>query len=198
MEKQTLDCLGKNCPIPVVEAKKALAKMTEGEWLEVRVDGNTQVQNLERLAKNLGSEVSSQPEDDHFLVTIQKAANASKEMGQSAAAQGKTLVIFSAEHMGEGDEELGKILMKSCVFSITQLDPLPDRLIFYNGGVKLTTAGSPVLEDLQNLETAGVEIFSCGTCLKHLGLEKDLKVGMVSNMYEILEMQMQAGRIIRP
>ena len=88
--------------------------------------------------------------------------------------------------------------MKAFVFSITQMDPLPDRLIFYNYGVKLTTVDSPLLEDLKRLAQAGVEIFSCGTCLKHLGLEDQLQVGQVSNMYDILEMQLKSGHLIKP
>ena len=71
-------------------------------------------------------------------------------------------------------------------------------MIFYNGGVYLTCEGSPVLEDLQKLADAGVEIFSCGTCLNFYGLQDRLKVGQVTNMYAIVEKQQQAVRIIRP
>ena len=55
-----------------------------------------------------------------------------------------------------------------------------------------------MLEDLNKLANAGVEIFSCGTCLKHFDIEDKLAVGAVTNMYVIVEKQIQAGIIVRP
>ncbi len=195
--RKAVNCLGLECPLPVIEAKKALAAVDEGSWVDVSVDGNTQVQNLTRMAKNQGFVVETEPLGENFVVHIQKG-KAQAETEASAPAAGPTTVVFSSDCMGRGDDELGHILMKAFVFSITQMDPLPDRLIFYNYGVKLTTAGSPVLEDLKRLSQAGLEIFSCGTCLKHLGLEDQLQVGEVSNMYDILEMQLKSGHLIKP
>ena len=195
--RKTVDCLGLECPLPVIEAKKALAEVEEGTWVDISVDGNTQVQNLTRLANNRGFAVETEPLGDNFIVHIQKGPEQA-EAEATAPAAGPTTVVFSSDCMGRGDDELGHILMKAFVFSITQMDPLPDRLIFYNYGVKLTTGNSPMLEDLKRLAQAGVEIFSCGTCLKHLGLEDQLQVGQVSNMYDILEMQLKSGHLIKP
>ena len=64
--------------------------------------------------------------------------------------------------------------------------------------MKLTCEGSPLLEDLKTLEAEGVEILSCGTCLGFYGLKEKLAIGSVSNMYEIVEKQMNADRILRP
>lgn len=126
----------------------------------------------------------------------------SAEKGSGAAfgnaPQGKTVVVFSSRFMGTGDDELGAVLMKSFVFSLTQLDRLPDTMLFYNGGAFLTTAGSPVLEDLKALAAEGVTIQTCGTCLRHYHLEDKLQVGTVTNMYEIASQLMTAGRIVRP
>ena len=99
--------------------------------------------------------------------------------------------------MGHGDDELGAVLIKAFIFALTQQDDLPDCILFYNGGVKLTCEGSPALEDLNKLACAGVEIFSCGTCLKHYGIEDKLAVGEVTNMYVIVEKQLQAGVVVR-
>ena len=81
---------------------------------------------------------------------------------------------------------------------MTQLEELPNTMLFYNGGAKLTTEGSESLEDLKSLEAQGVEIMTCGTCLDYYGLKEKLKVGTVTNMYSIVETMNQAGRIIRP
>ena len=45
-----LDCMGMSCPLPVVEAKKAIDAMNEDGILEVEVDNQTCVENLRRLA----------------------------------------------------------------------------------------------------------------------------------------------------
>ena len=111
---------------------------------------------------------------------------------------GNTVVGVSSDRMGEGNEELGHVLIKGFLFALTQLDKLPKTMLFYNGGAKLTTEGSESLEDLKSLEAQGVEIMTCGTCLDYYGLKDKLKVGTVTNMYSIVETMNQAGRIIRP
>ena len=68
----------------------------------------------------------------------------------------------------------------------------------YNGGAKLSVEGSDSLEDLKLLESQGVEILTCGTCLNHYGLTEKLAVGNVTNMYVICEKMMQAGKVVKP
>ena len=58
--------------------------------------------------------------------------------------------------------------------------------------------GSPALEDLKSLEAQGVEIMSCGTCLDYYGLKDKLVVGNVTNMYNIVETQAKAAKVIKP
>jgi hypothetical protein len=43
-----------------------------------------------------------------------------------------------------------------------------------------------------------VEILSCGTCLDFYGLKEKLKVGIISNMYDIAQSLLEADRLIRP
>ena len=105
-------------------------------------------------------------------------------------------MVISSNAMGNGDDELGKKLIKGFIFSLTQMDTLPDTMIFYNGGAFLTAQDPDTIKDLKALSAAGVEIITCGACLQHYGLTA--QVGEVSNMYVIAEKQMQAGRIIRP
>ena len=100
--------------------------------------------------------------------------------------------------MGEGSDELGAILMKAMGYAITQLNPLPDTVIFYNGGAYLTCEGSPILEDVKTLAAEGVEILTCGTCLNFYGLTEKLAVGSVTNMYTIVEKMNGADLIIKP
>ena len=110
----------------------------------------------------------------------------------------KKIVVLSSEMMGSGDDKLGTILMKNFIYSITQLEELPNTFLLYNGAVKLACNGSESLEDLEGLQASGVKILCCGTCLKYFGLTDQLAVGEISNMYTIAETQMDADLIIRP
>lgn len=89
--------------------------------------------------------------------------------------------------MGKDNAELGKILMKSFIYTVSETSPYPKCLVFYNNGVRLTCEGSPVLDDIKKLEDLGVEVISCGTCLDFLNIKDDLRVGSISNMYTIYE-----------
>ncbi len=198
MEK--LDCKGMACPLPVVNAKKALAEMSEGQ-LEVAVDNKTAVQNLQNLGKSLKVETEAieRGEADFAVVFTKTGAEAPAEDGcGELVPAGDKVVVLSSEFMGTGDDELGAVLMKAFTFALTQQDELPQVILAYNGGVKLTVEGSPVLEDLQKLADAGVEIYSCGTCLNHYGLTEKLAIGEVTNMYVIAQKQLEARVVVRP
>lgn len=108
------------------------------------------------------------------------------------------VLVISSEKMGEGNDELGGILIKSFIYALTDLEKIPSTIIFYNGGAKLTTKESPILEDLKKLEEAGAEILTCGTCLNYFGLTESLSVGKVTNMYTIAEKMDSAIKIIKP
>ena len=194
----TVDALGDKCPVPVVKAKKALSTMDTGT-LTVLVDNETSVKNLESFANSQKCDVTSeQLDEEKFEVRIVKTEESAAAPAEGGAGVGPCVVVVPSGVMGHGDDELGDVLIKAFVFAVTQQDELPDSMLFYNGGVKLTCEGSPVLDDLKKLADAGVEILSCGTCLKHYGIEGELAVGEVTNMYVIVEKQMQAGIIVRP
>lgn len=108
------------------------------------------------------------------------------------------MVVLSSDEMGSGDPVLGKALMKAFVYALTEQDVLPDTILLYNGGAKLSVEGAPTLADLKLLESQGVEIMTCGTCLNHYGLTEQLAVGSVTNMYAIAEKLMGAARVVRP
>ena len=100
--------------------------------------------------------------------------------------------------MGEGNEQLGKALMKGFIYALTELEKLPKTILLYNGGAKLSVEGSDSLEDLKLLESQGVEILTCGTCLNFYEISDKLSVGSVTNMYAIAEIMRKASKIIKP
>jgi selenium metabolism protein YedF len=139
--------------------------------------------------------------ENKHIIRILVGDTAGEEARDAEAApnvSSKTVVVLSSDTMGSGDQDLGRVLMKGFVFALTELDRLPDKILLYNSGVKLSVAGSDSLGDLQKLEERGVEILNCGTCLNFFNLTNELAVGSVTNMYEIVQSQMEAGTIIQP
>ena len=200
-----LDERGKQCPLPVIEAKKALEASAPGEKVEVVVDNEIAVQNLSKMADHKGLAVCSEKTGDReFLVTITAGEGNDQASEAPAAAEEVTctpdgmVVVLSSNQMGQGDEALGKLLMKGFVFALTQQDMLPETILLYNSGAFLSCEGSDNLEDLKTLEAQGVEILTCGTCLNHYGLAEKRQVGGVTNMYEIVEKMTKASVVVRP
>ena len=160
--------------------------------------------NLEKMAGQMGYGVESSKEEEKTWKVVLHVSGQEKSAEEIPAdsclvpAKKKTVVAVTADHMGEGNEELGKVLIKGFLFAQTQLETLPDTILFYNGGAKLTCEGSDSIEDLKKLEEAGVQILTCGTCLNYYGLTEKLKVGGVTNMYVIAQTMAEADLVVRP
>ena len=204
MEKK-MDCKGMACPLPVVNAKKAAEGLHSGDVLTVLVDNEIAVQNLTRFAehKGFGVRAEKRAEREYAVVMqIQRIAaeNAREEEVVCAVDSRRKgmLVVLSANVMGTGDIRLGTSLMKAFVFALTKQDQLPDTVLCYNTGAYLTCEGADTLEDLKLLESEGVTILTCGTCLDFYGLKEKLAVGGVTNMYDIVERMENAAQIIKP
>lgn len=195
-----VNAIGELCPMPVVKAKNALEKLSPGETLTVLVDNQIAVSNLERFARSQGGDFGAVPEEGGtYRVTIVKKEKQTDALPLIACGpQGPTVVAMGSNRMGDGDEALGKILIKGFLFALTQLDEVPDAILFYNSGAFLTTEGSDSVQDIKALEAAGAEIFTCGTCLNHYALQDKLQVGQATNMYSIVEKLTAAGKVIRP
>ena len=106
------------------------------------------------------------------------------------------IVVITSDKLGAGDEELGKLLMKPYTYTLNETKPYPKALIFMNSGVKLAAEGSEALENIQKLSEKNIEIISCGTCLDFFSLKDKLKVGIIGNMYTIVEYMNNASKVI--
>lgn len=204
MEK-IVDARGLTCPQPVIKAKEALKGMAEGT-LKVLVDNEIAVQNVMKLGsyEKLApvSEKKGEGEFEILFHVDKKQEDTEKTVTEAECIpdiRKKGLVaVLSSDQMGDGSEELGRLLMKGFVYALTQLDELPETVLIYNGGAKLSVEGSQSLEDLKTLEAQGVEVLTCGTCLNFYGLSEQLSVGSVTNMYEIVEKMAGARVVVRP
>ena len=200
-----VNAMGDTCPIPVVKTKNAIKEMGGAGTVEVLVDNEIAVQNLTKMANQKGYQISSKKLEEHkyqALITVGEVASEEPAEEETYcvpdARAKKTVVVIDTNIMGRGNDELGKVLMKGFIYALTQQDVLPNKIVFYNGGATLTCEGSDSLEDLQSLEAQGVEIVTCGTCLNYYEMSDKLKVGTVTNMYDICETMVTADLIVKP
>jgi len=169
-----IDARGKSCPKPMMMADETLQKMGEG-IVEILVDNEGAVNNLTWFANKNRFAVESAREGRDWRVKIAKGEAC--EPAEEAPRERKDLMlIVGTDTMGK-EEELGKILMKAFFETIKVAKEFPHTIFFLNAGVKLTTTNEETVPILKGLEEMGVEIFSCGTCLKYYGLEDSLRVG---------------------
>jgi selenium metabolism protein YedF len=199
-EMKIVDCRGLACPQPVIDTKAALAGATAP--ILVIVDDQGSCTNVKRFAESQGGRVSVEQQGDEFHLTIEPghgapAAETPPIVCETTSAK-NTVVYVSSEGMGRGDEELGATLMAAFLDTLSQFKGEISHAIFVNAGAKLATEGSPVLEQLRQLDQVGVQVLVCGTCLNHFDIKDRLAVGGVSNMYAIIDTLSKAGRIIRP
>lgn len=183
--KNQIDARGMDCPRPVIMTKKELDNLKTGSITTI-VDNEVARENVSKLAASMGYSFSVEEKDGDFYININKDGEKIEEVKEDRKLKDMTIGIAS-DTMGSGDDTLGKILMKSFIYTVSETEPYPSTIVFYNGGVRLTVEGSEVIDDLIALEKKGVEIISCGTCLDFLELKEKLKVGSISNMYTIYE-----------
>ena len=189
---KSLDVRGMACPLPVVSVKRAL-ESTKGE-LQVLLDAGAPLENVKRFAEGRGYLVLEEPVEGGFALTI---SGAKKREVVAAERAGTCVMLIGSDRLGDGPEELGRLLMKNFIITLMELLELPDRMLFLNSGVLLTTAGSEVLEALAALGNRGVEVLSCGVCLDFFKKKEQLCAGAVTNMFTIAETLLQARSVVR-
>ena len=190
-----IDCTGKTCPLPVIEAKKVLEDKEVNE-ISVLVDNSISRENVMRFLESQGFSVTVMEEKGKHRI---EGTRNKETTEQSSITNTKKLLVFvDGETVGRGSEELGAILMRSFLLTLKELNPLPWRIIFINSGVKLAVDGSPYIGALNDLVAIGAEILSCGTCLDYYRVKDRLMVGRISNMYEIESSFLEATNVIKP
>ncbi len=184
---KNIDARGMGCPKPVIMTKKELDLLGKGTITTI-VDNEIAKENISKLASSLGYSFDIEEKDEDFYISINKDGVSTVKENSDKENKLKDMTIgISSDIMGSGDKTLGKILMKSFIYTVSETEPYPSTIVFYNTGVKLTIEDSEVLDDLIALEKEGVEIISCGTCLDFLEVKDKLAIGSVSNMYTIYE-----------
>jgi selenium metabolism protein YedF len=192
-----VDCRNMACPIPVVTVKRSLEE-SKGEPVRVLVDPGAPRENVARFALNRGFRVEESEFEGGFSLTISPSGDLEAAEQTQEAKRGRGVVLITSDRLGDGPEELGRLLMKNFIITLIDVRNPPDRMLFLNSGVLLTTEGSEVLEALEKLGNMGVEVMSCGVCLDYFNRKEKLRAGVVGNMFTIAEALLQAGSVVRP
>lgn len=190
-----IDAIGDKCPLPVIKTKNALKEIESGV-LEVLVDNEISMENVEKICLEKKLSYSIIKDNNIYKISIVKTNENKKENSEENTLG--TVIVIDSDEMGKGDPKLGKALMKAFIYTLTELETLPETIILYNKGVFLAAEGSDSIEDLEKLSSLGVNIFSCGACVNFYELVEKVKIGSVTNMYNILNLQTKARRIIKP
>ncbi len=202
-----IDARGLGCPKPVLLAEEELNKIDEG-IVEVLVDNEASTENLGTFSRKNGFYLETSKENNYWRVKLVKGHvgdvvgdERRPDAGRSAESTGEQetkmnlLLVVGTDSIGK-EEELGKTLMKGFFETMKVTGEIPDMIFFLNAGVKLTTLNTDIVPVLQEIEAMGVEIFSCGTCLKYYGLESGLKVGYSGTTNHIVEGMIDFRKIV--
>lgn len=193
-----IDCRGLACPAPVLKTKEAL-EADRSSAIEITVDNEASRQNVARFLQSQGYDVSFADEGSVFQVIgtspgdVEPTAPSHEALD---AAEKKILVLVTSNCMGHGDDALGAKLIASFLKTLQEMGNDLWRLIFLNNGVKLTIEGSEVLPVLQEYEEQGLTILVCGTCLTHFDLLEQKRVGVTTNMLDIVTAMQLADKVI--
>ena len=206
MRDKNLELRGRACPEPVTETLELLRAEPGPSALTVLVDNDGAAENVRRAAVRSGAEVAvRQDGPDVWQVVIERAGGAHAPTDEQTLApvrpateRRRAAVLICSKRFGEGSDELGRNLMQAFVKTIKEVVPLPGWVLMVNSGIKLACEGSRVIDELRNLVDLGVEVRACGTCLDYFELKDKLRVGVVTNMYEIVTVINQADHVMRP
>lgn len=195
--KKFIDAKGKNCPMPVIMAKKEIDAGVK--FFEIEVDNKIAVENLKKLANSQGFTTTIEENNGNFKVNFSNGCEECEEVLAKVEGKkplGNWTIFVNKEIIGAGNDELGQSLMKMFFYTISEGEDLPKSILFMNGGVKVSTLNDQAIEHLKVLQDKGVELLVCGACLNFYGLEEKLEVGKISNMYDITNAMKEVSKVI--
>jgi len=192
---QQIDCRNLQCPQPVIKVRKAMLADPQSSMEVLLVDTVAQ-ENVKRLAESSGYQIKEEQTAEGMRITL----NPGQDFPEKSLVPnygGSTMLLCASDKMGDGDPELGRLLLKNFLITLLETAATPDAIYLVNSGVKLVCTGAETVEILEKLACRGIDIASCGLCLDFYKIKEQLQIGRITNMLEIAEAQLNAGRIIR-
>jgi selenium metabolism protein YedF len=201
-----VDTRGELCPAPLIATKRALKDLPDGDSISVLTDNVTSFNNVSRYLRDNKTPFTITEGGGVWTLIVTRSG----VFDESVKAEdycvpdvphftkGDFVVVISSDKMGDGDAELGQLLMGNFIKALKDLDTLPKKILFYNKGVTLAITDSPLINHIQDLEKMGVEILLCATCVNHYKIAEKTGAGILSNMFVIAEAMANAGNVVKP
>ena len=201
-----VDTCGLTCPAPLIATKRALKDENTGEIFQVITDNSSSFGNISRFLNDNNVSFTCEESEGKWILTVSKSgpvmvtsdASGYCPTGIPHMSKGEYIIAFTSDRMGEGNEDLGHLLIGNFIKSIKDLDVLPSKIVFYNMGVTLGSSESPFAGELSMLEQMGVTLLFCATCVGHYSLGDKITAGKMSNMFEIAQAMASSSNIIKP
>ena len=175
-----LDARKLECPKPVLLTKEETEKGTEA--IRVCVDNEVAAGNVTRFFESRGFEATRENAGADIYITGVKKAGAQNEKKPQQVG-----ILFTAERIGAASDGLGEVLMKACLGTLAKSETPPAVIALMSGAVKLALPEESTSETLAELVARGTKLLICGTCTNHFGITEQIKIGAISNMFEITE-----------
>ena len=118
------------------------------------------------------------------------------EKGCQMADKNEFMVLIKSPGFGEGEPDLGEKLMQSFMQMLLEADSIPDRMVFMNTGIFLTTEGSALVDLIRKFADKETEVLTCSTCLAYYNRESKLAVGQTTNMKDTVGALLNYRRVI--
>ncbi|MGL5635898.1 MAG: sulfurtransferase-like selenium metabolism protein YedF [Bacteroidales bacterium] len=202
---KTIDTRGLLCPAPLIQTKKALKEAQTGDRFEIILDNDTACSNVASYLRELGinCDVILEEKCQYIRLTVEDEVMDQSNKPETCTIDDKGItqsysVILKSTTMGEGDPELGTLLLRAFLNTLKENEVLPQYIILYNSGVKLAVNGTDSCNALIEMENKGVNVICCGTCVDFYDLKQQIGVGTISNMYKIIECSVNSSKLIYP
>ena len=184
-----VDCRNLECPKPVINTKNAIKDAKIGESIEIILNEVAAIQNVKRFLQTNGYEPQTTQNGSEMTFKIQKTGDLKNENAEEFCeipTKKQKVVFLNEDSCGSG--AVGKSLLGKFLGSIANLQDKPKMIICVNNAVFMTTnRAHESFGVLKNLESLGIEILSCGSCLEAYKLVDKLAIGRMSNALEIME-----------
>ncbi len=201
-----IDVKGRQCPMPLIETKKALKEIGAQETLKILIDNTTSAKNVTHFLFDNEIKFTENKIGDTIEILVNYSGKTLENVDETVYCSinekpaekpaGDYVVLMAKDRLGEGSDELGEALAGAMINTLKSMELLPKKIIFLNSGINLVVKGSLVLDDLTELQKNGVDIIVCGTCLDYFGKMDDLAVGRISNMLDILQSMKDAQKVL--
>lgn len=209
MNQMIIDTRDELCPKPIIMVKKAIKESSGETTLKIKTNNRTSLENLLRFLKdnNYLSDVVNY--NDYWEITaiqntesssINDSIDISKYCNTSTPVDtpqnNTSVLVVKSKFMGQGDDDLGEVLIKGYFNALSESENPPGKIIFYNSGVFLSVADSPVIKSLIKLKEKNIDLLICGTCVDYYQLKEKINIGEISNMFTICEILNNTNKII--